>query len=598
MRAMHQAWMVWVVLAGALAAAACGDGGSDADTADTVQDVDTAGDTGVDTASDADTVQGDSASDADTSDVDTSGPSAPWFEHAVFYEVFVRSFQDSDGDGIGDLRGLIDRLDYLNDGVAGSGDDLEVDALWLMPIFTSPSYHGYDTTDYEAIDPDYGTMADFEALIAACEARGIKVVLDLVMNHTGRDHPWFLGARQNASDPKRGWYVWRGDDPGWKQPFGSDAVWHRWNDQYYYGIFTSGMPDLNYREPAVVTEMTRIAKGWLDRGAAGFRLDAARYLVESATGGLAEQPETHAFWKSFRAELEAHAAASSLEAPYLVGEVWTSRPAVTTYYSGGTELHQAFDFDLQNAVLQTVSKAQASWLRSELGAQKAAGAPWTFEATFLGNHDLDRASFKLSPSEIRATTFLLLTLPGTPYLYYGDELAMRSVITSGDPAKRGPMAWTATAPHGFTSGTPWLAFAPESDTRNVATALADPTSLLHLTQTLVRTRKAHPALTSGELTVLSPSDARLFAMLRKTADELLLVVVNVSNEEVPATTLDLAANLASGTGTWYISPVLGAVSPPLPIEPGQVATGAAWARHEGRIWKLQRQATPSDGGSR
>jgi len=596
---MRRALPVVAALAGVvigLAYAACGDAsGGDTDTIE--GDTDTV-------EGDTDTVESDTeVSDADTNGVDTSdttGPdtsASPWFERAVFYEVFVRSFQDSDGDGVGDLRGLIDRLDYLNDGVPGEGEDLEVDALWLMPIFNSSSYHGYDTIDYEAIDPAYGTLADFEALITACEARGLKVVLDLVMNHTGSNHPWFLAARQNASDPKRSWYLWRGDDPGWKQPFGSANVWHRWSDQFYYGVFTSGMPDLNYREPAVVSEMSRVARGWLDRGAAGFRLDAARYLVESDAGALADQPETHAFWKAFRAELEAHAVTTERTAPYLVGEVWTSRPAVTTYYAAGTELHQAFDFDLQNAILQTVSKAQASWLRSELAAQRSAGAPWTYEATFIGNHDLDRVSFKLSPSELRAATFLLLTMPGTPYLYYGDEVAMRSVITAGDPAKRGPMAWTATSPYGFTTGTPWLAFAPESDTRNVATALADPTSLLRLTQALVRTRKAHRALTDGEMIVLTPSDARLFAMLRRTADETLLVAVNVSNDTVPATTFDLSANLASGAGSWYQAGVFGAVSSPQPIEPGQVTTGAAWARHEGRIWKLSR-VSPTDGGAR
>jgi glycosidase len=191
-----------------------------------------------------------------------------WARGAVFYQVFVRSFQDSDGDGVGDLRGLIARLDYLNDGRPGEGEDLGVDGIWLMPVHESPSYHGYDVVDYENIDREYGTNEDFARLCAEAKKRGMRVILDLVVNHSGVAHPWF-------SDPaRRDWYVRRDDDPGWTQPWGSGPTWHRGEDGYYHGIFWSGMPDLNWRNPALRSEMARLARLWLDRGASGFRLDA------------------------------------------------------------------------------------------------------------------------------------------------------------------------------------------------------------------------------------------------------------------------------------------------------------------------------------
>src|SRR5205085_5554719 len=229
--------------------------------------------------------------------------SAEWWNGAVVYEVFVRSFSDSDGDGKGDLAGLIKKLDYLNDGDPSTSTDLGVDAIWLMPIFASPSYHGYDTTDYESINPAFGTSADFDAVIAAAHQRGIKVILDLVLNHTGSGHPWFVDSAASPASAHRNWYVWSATDPGWTPPWGGGGdTWHFLNGSYYYGVFFSGMPDLNYRSQAVGDEMKRIAKVWLDRGADGFRLDAARYLIENGSGGGQEdQPETHAFWKEFSA---------------------------------------------------------------------------------------------------------------------------------------------------------------------------------------------------------------------------------------------------------------------------------------------------------
>jgi len=554
-----------------LALAACGDDERARDTSATDIDVNEIGD-----AATTDSGDGDGA-DAEVT------PAPPWYEGAFVYEIFVRSFQDSDGDGVGDLRGIVNRLDYLNDGVPGAGDDLEVDALWLMPIFASGSYHGSDVTDYEAIEPDYGTLADFDALVAACEARGVRVVIDLVMNHTGRTHPWFLASSSSASDPKRDWYVWRGDDPGWKQPFGNADVWHALGGAYYYGIFWSGMPDLNYREPGVVAAMTDIARGWLGRGVAGFRLDAARYLIESADGGLFEQPETHAFWRAFRADLEARGDA------YLVGEVWTSRPAVATYWGEGEELHQAFDFALQSAILSAVSRGQASWLRPELAAVRDSGAPWGYSATFLSNHDLDRLSLELDDGQQRAAAFVLMTLPGTPYLYYGDELGVKTTPAAGDLAKRGPMPWTAAARHGFSTAAPWVAFGPEAESRNVEAALADPDSLLRMYQALARLRRAHPALRGPGVVAPTHAEPALFATLRHAEGEVVLTAVNLSGGAIAATTLDLSAqDDITGGAPWDSTPLFGQDAGGRVTDPAAVPIPEL-APYEGRVWRLVKQ---------
>ncbi len=527
--------------------------------------------------------EGDAASDEGGPDAATEP--APWYRRAVMYEVMVRSFQDSDGDGIGDLPGLLARLDYLNDGAPG-GDDLGVDGLWLMPIFAAGSYHGYDTTDYRAIDPAYGTIADFDALVAACHARGMRVVLDLVLNHTSRRHPWFTAASANSDDPRRAWYLWRDENPGWLQPFGagSGGVWHRAGGVYYYGLFSGEMPDLDYREPAVVAEMTDVARGWLDRGVAGFRLDAARYLVESASGELADQPETHAFWQTFRKAL-----AVGTPDVYLVGEVWSGRASVSTYEHGGDELHQAFDFDLQHALRDAAATGRASALQAALQAQAQSGTAWGFAATFVGNHDLARVAGTLGESGQRAVTFLLLTLPGTPYLYYGDELGLGPSPVNGDRAKRGPMAWDASPNAGFSDApTPWNALADDADRHHVAAARADPASLWRLTRDLIALRHAHSALASDGLRVVTVGNAGVFAMVRHDHAGAYLAVVNLGSSTAPVGAVDVSR----------AADVLGAAPPAAPIVFGsgvnvavqgwdRVTSGSPLAPGEGRVIRLR-----------
>src|ERR1700687_5098858 len=301
-----------------------------------------------------------------------------WANGAVFYEVFVRSFQDSDGDGNGDLKGLISRLDYLNDGNPATSTDLGVDALWLMPVFASPSYHGYDTVNYEKINRDYGTDADFDQLLAEAHKRGIKIVVDLVLNHTGGDHPWFVESAKSPTSAKRDWYVWSPTDLHWTQPWNHEGpTWHERRGAFYYGIFWSGMPDLNYRTPAVREEVKRIAALWLRRGVDGFRLDAARYLFEDGPGaGQHDLPETHAFWKEFAS----HVRSVKPEAT-LIGENWTETPLIAPYYGstqvvpGGDELPLNFDFPLASRIVEGVQAGEAGGIGAKPPANKRTQLP-------------------------------------------------------------------------------------------------------------------------------------------------------------------------------------------------------------------------------
>ncbi len=458
-----------------------------------------------------------------------------WARGAVFYEVFVRSFQDSDGDGIGDLPGLISRLDDLNDGDPATTTDLGVDALWLMPVFESPSYHGYDTTDYLKIEPDYGTNADFRRLLDEAHRRGMKVIVDLVVNHSSAQHPWFSAASSSPDSPYRAWYVWSPTDPGWKVPWGGNAgTWHRSGDAFYYGVFWSGMPDLNWRNASVRAEMRRIAALWLERGVDGFRLDATRYLVEAgAGGGQADTPETHAALKAFAA----HVRRVKPQA-FVVGENWADTSVIATYYGartapGGDELPASFNFPLSDLVLKAVSSGNAAPVAAkleEVGRVYPAGA---IDAPFLTNHDQVRLATQLgrNAGRLRNAAAILLTLPGAPFLYYGEEVGLENGPTGGDESKRTPMPWDGTPGGGFTTGTPWFPFAPGRETANVASQRADPSSLLSRYRSLIRARASSEALRMGETVLVSRTDGvtPFLAFLRRSADETVLVVHNLSD---------------------------------------------------------------------
>ncbi len=425
--------------------------------------------------------------------------SAPsWQDLAIGYEIFVRSFQDSDGDGVGDLPGLISRLDHLSDGDPDSELDLGVDLLWLMPIQPSPSYHGYDVTDYRGVDSEYGSLADLELLVQEAEARGIRVILDLVLNHSSTLHPWFQQGRRSQDAPTHDYYVWSDSFLDWDRPWGPGPTWHPFGDAWYYALFWEGMPDLNFQHPALRQEMLQTALYWLDKGVAGFRLDAARYLVETGPGeGQADTPETHQFWRDLR-----EAADTQHPGSMLLGEIWTDSSIVATYFGteAEAELTMSFDFDLAQGLVQAIQQGSAAAARIPLCGRLGGWPPLARAGTFATNHDMARLATRLAGAGepgLRLAAALVLTLPGTPWLYYGQEIGMRSGSVGGDEAHRLPMQWTEGAAAGFSTGPPWRE--PESTTLegSVAGQTSDAGSLLSLHRRLIRLRRATPALHRG-----------------------------------------------------------------------------------------------------
>ncbi|MBI5169142.1 MAG: DUF3459 domain-containing protein [Candidatus Eisenbacteria bacterium] len=472
-----------------------------------------------------------------------------WARGATFYEIFVRSFADSDGDGIGDLRGLTSKLDYLNDGNPATTTDLDVEAIWLMPVFDSPSDHGYDTTDYYAINPQYGTLADFDSLLAAAHRRGIRVIVDLVINHTSNRHPWFVESASSPSSPMRDWYVWRADDPGWRQPWGGGRTWHRMDGAYYYGVFWGGMPDLNFNNAEVRLAIKQVAAFWLMRGADGFRLDAARHLIEDGPGEQqVNTPGTHAFWKEFAAYVRKGAPEA-----LLVGENWTSTDQIAQFYgstetvAGGDELPMSFNFPLAGSILQAVRSGDATPIVSTLANVARLYPPGACDAPFLSNHDTPRVATELGSDgrKLRTAAALLLTLPGSPFIYYGEEVGLEG--GKPDPNIRTPMPWNDREPGGgFTTGRPWRPFSEGRAQANVEWQADSPSSLLSQYRRLIHLRASSPALRNGSIAVLDAGEGnrQLLAFVREAGGERVLVVHNLGLTAVTAGPWDLHASEA------------------------------------------------------
>jgi alpha-amylase len=453
-----------------------------------------------------------------------------WAEGAVFYEIFVRSFRDSNGDGVGDLNGLIEKLDYLNDGNPATTTDLGIKGIWLMPVFQSPSYHGYDTVDYETIEQDYGTNADFDRLLQEAHARGIRVIVDLVVNHSSSEHPWFLESASSPASPKRNWYVWNTTNPGWPQPWGGGSTWHSKNGAFYYGVFWSGMPDINWQNPEAKAEMLRIARFWLAKGVDGFRLDATRYLVETGAGpGQADTTPTHAALKDL-----ATAVRTAKPDAVLVAENWTTTQIIAQYYGstavikGGDEMPMNFDFPLADAIVNGANSNSPTPILDAIRVVQSTYPAGVTDAPFLTNHDQRRLASVLNndSGKNRVAAAILLTLPGTPFLYYGEEVGIQNGPTSGDESKRTPMPWTPNG--GFSSATPWFGYAPGIATTNVESQTTNPTSLLSRYRTLIHARNGSVALQKGTLELLQASP-QMLAFLRKHNDETVLVVHNLGD---------------------------------------------------------------------
>ena len=445
-----------------------------------------------------------------------------WWQEAVFYQVFVRSFADSTGDGIGDFRGMIERLDYLNDGDPETDDDLGITGIWLMPIMPATSYHKYDTTDYMGVHPDHGTMEDFRAFLAACEARGIRVIIDLVLNHCSIEHPWF----QAALDPEseyREWFIWRDEDPGWRGPWGQ-PVWHpspAGDGTYYYGLFWRGMPDLNFEHKPVTEAMFEVIRFWLeDVGVAGFRLDAIRHLIED--GRVQENtPQTHAWLRRYfewTKEINPEA--------FSVGEVWSNSDAVSRYV--GDQMDTAFEFDLSYRLVDVLREQRKGRLVRQLRLMDRL-YPLGMYATFLRNHDQPRVLHELGGDRAAAAlaAAIQFCLPGVPFIYYGEEIGMSA--TKPDRQLRTPMQWSNGANAGFSTTTPWLAPKPDFDRINVAVKTNDPDSMLSHYRRLIRLRQAEPALRIGTLELEETGHPGVLAFVRRHEGRALLCVFNLTD---------------------------------------------------------------------
>lgn len=413
-------------------------------------------------------------------------------EQGVYYQVFPRSFQDTDGDGVGDLRGLIARLPYLA--------ELGVSGLWLTPIHPSPSYHGYDVSDYRAVHTDLGTMADVRALIHAAHRQGMRVLLDLVVNHSSDQHPWFVAAR--AGDPRyRDWYRFETDPPPLQGTLGGGA-WHDAGDgTRYLGLFVAGMPDLDHRNPQVTEAMLEVAAFWLDLGVDGFRVDAIQHVVEGADGNIANAPENLAWVRDFGARMRARHPGA-----FLLGETWTATPTIAAYHREA-ELDMSFDYPLWRALLSAVQGRNAIDLRAQLQLNESAYPDDAWRATFVSNHDQLRPATTLSPlrpnpARNALLARLLLALPGTPFLYYGEEIGMPNGPGDDDRQKRTPMRWAASEDGGFSAGAPWWPMSSVDPSVSVAAQRGDAGSLWSAYAQAIALRQAYPALAVGEVALV------------------------------------------------------------------------------------------------
>ena len=483
-----------------------------------------------------------------------------WWQTGVVYQIYPRSFQDSNGDGIGDLRGIAARLDHLV--------SLGVDAVWISPIYPSPmADFGYDVSDHCAVHPDFGTLADFDALLAAAHERGLKVILDYVPNHTSNRHPWFIESRSSRTNPKRDWYIWRDGKPdgspptNWLSEFGGPAwTFDEATGQYYYHAYLNEQPDLNWRNPDVRAAMLDVLRFWFERGVDGFRVDAIHQLIESEAlidnprnpdwrPGMSparsliraytmDQPEVHEAIAAMR-----HVA-DEYSGRVMIGEAYLPIDRLMAYYGVHlTGFHLPFNFHLIASAWQPVA------ISALIDAYEAALPPGGWPNWVLGNHDRSRVATRLGPAQARIAAMLLLTLRGTPTIYQGEEIGMTDVpiptekvqdpwernvpgLGLGRDPERTPMQWAPSPNAGFTTGEPWLPLASDYAARNVAAQAADPRSMLSLYRALLALRRAEPALSVGRYIPVS-ADAAVLAYERRHEDARLLVALNLSAGEQP-----------------------------------------------------------------
>jgi alpha-glucosidase len=481
-----------------------------------------------------------------------------WWQNAVFYEIYPRSFADSNNDGVGDLNGITSKLDYVK--------DLGVDAIWITPCFPSPQVDfGYDVSDYENIDPMYGTLADFDKLAKEASKRNIHIILDFVVNHTSDQHPWFVDSKSSRTSAHRDWYIWRdGKSPGqppnnWVSTFGGSAwQFDPKTNQYYYHYFYPEQPDLNWRNPAVKRAMFDVTRFWYKRGVSGLRLDAVDTLFEdpnltdnpiikpgrNAFGDPFEQnkyntklPENHDVLRGLRTIADEYNAV-------LIGETWTSDVAeLNQYYGNGKELQLPMDF-----LFTTVNKLSAPDFRKQIAAINAASGWPTF---VISNHDIARSYDRYGDGKhndeiAKLMAALYLTLRGTPIIYYGEEIGMKTtpptrkedvqdpIGRKGWPQEKGrdgertPMQWNGDENAGFTTGKPWLPVPPTYKTHNVAAESKNSNSVLAFYKQVLNLRHTNAALFDGDYQAIDQNDSNVLAYLRTYRDQSVVIALNMS----------------------------------------------------------------------
>src|SRR4051812_562761 len=474
--------------------------------------------------------------------------SRPWWKDAVFYQIYPRSFADSNGDGVGDLQGIRRHLDHLA--------WLGVDAIWISPFFRSPmADFGYDVADYRDVDPIFGSLADLDALVTAAHERDLKVVIDWVPNHSSDRHPWFVASRSSRGDPKRDWYIWRDPAPdggppnNWIAAFLETSAWtlDPATGQYYLHLFLPEQPDLNWRNPDVVEAMHDTLRFWLDRGIDGFRMDVIMAIVKRSDlgdvdTGLAQMadesrydpPAVHEQLRAIRALLDGYEGDR-----VSIGEVFVlSTARVAEYYGNNDELHLAFNFP----PLFTPWDA-SKWRHRIERAEDELTPRGAWPTWVLSNHDNPRHRTRYGGSEARAraAAVLLLTLRGSPFLYEGEELGLEDAVVppervvdpGGRDGCRAPVPWTVDPPHGWNGAEPWLPFPPEAGARSAEALEADQSSILHLYRALLSARRSSPALSGGELRLLDGLPDGVVGYERTRGDDRRLVLVSFLDEEVP-----------------------------------------------------------------
>ena len=480
-----------------------------------------------------------------------------WWQRGIIYQVYPRSFMDSNGDGVGDLRGLISRLDYLR--------GLGVDAVWLSPIFPSPMKDfGYDVSDYTGIHPLFGTLEDFDLLIREAHAQKIKLVLDFVPNHTSDQHPWFIESRSSRDNPKRDWYIWRdpalggGPPNNWLSNFGGSAwEYDPKTEQYYYHAFLREQPDLNWRNPQVIEAMLNVLRLWLERGVDGFRVDVLWHLIKDEQfrdnpvnpdwreGAdpyqrllelqTTDQAEVHAVVTRMRRLVDQY------QDRVLIGEIYLPVERLVKYYGVNLSgVHVPFNFQL------LLAKWHARDIARIISQYEAALPKGGWPNWVLGNHDRPRIVSRVGSKQARVAAMLLLTLRGTPTLYYGDEIGMHDVEIPpekvqdpfeknvpgrglGRDPQRTPMQWSAAKNAGFTAGKPWLPIAEDYAQNNVEAERDDPFSILSLYMQLINVRRGEPALEVGELERIDTA-GDLLTYIRRDGESAFLVALNFGSE--------------------------------------------------------------------